>query len=198
MARHRRHRRRHYGDYVKIPGLSGIMDAFKGSVPFPSLGLGILLGFGGTVGVTWAISKWSASKGSVSMTLYKAIPLLGGLGAGLAAYMIRRKKNKQQANALLLGSLVGGLVPVGWSLVKQQFASLSFLNGLAAVNGVDGYVVQPALSGVIVNNPNPALQGYNGVIVDNPNNSAFQHGFQGYGDPGESMNADDAAELLAP
>lgn len=189
MAKHRRRRHRRYGDYVKVPGLSGLMSAFKSSVKVSDLALGVAAGFGGVVLTTYAVSKYSEKQGSVSEGLYKAIPYLGALVAGGGLYMWKRKRNRSQANALLVGSLVGGLVPVGWSLVKKQFASLSFLNGLAAMDGVDGYVVQPALSGVIVNNalPQGALQG---VIVDNPD--------RGLGAYADVEDSEDLAQAMAP
>lgn len=200
MARHRRHRRRHrrYGGLMKIPGLSGFKDVLKGSVKVTDLGIGILAGFGGVVGVTYLVDKYAQTKGSVSMALYKAIPFLGGLAAGGGLYMLRRKKNKAQANALLAGAVLGGALPVGWDLVKKQFASLSFLNAYVAAPGMSGYVQTPGLSaygGVIVDNVGPAqLGGYGGVIVDNAGPAQLS----AYGDPGSDMGAEDVAEALAP
>lgn len=182
MARHRRHRRRHYRGLMKIPGLSGFKDAFKSSVKVTDLGIGILAGFGGVVGVTYLVDKYAQTKGSVSMTLYKAIPFLGGLAAGGGLYMLRRKKNRSQANAMLVGAVLGGALPVGWDLVKKQFASLSFLNAYVAAPGMSGYVQTPGLSA------------YGGVIVDNAGPAQLS----AYGDPGPDMSAEDIAEALAP
>lgn len=172
-----------------------MLDALKQPVKPGALGVGLLAGMAGTVLVMYGVNQYTQKSGGVSMTLYKAVPFIGALGAGAALYMLRRKKNKQQASSLLLGSLIGGILPVGWSLVKKQFASLSFLNGLAAT-GMDGYVVQPALAnygGVIVDNPGPGQ--LNGVIVDNPGPAQLS-AYGGYGDP--DPNADEVAEALAP
>jgi hypothetical protein len=191
MARHRR-RRRHYGDLVKIPGLSGVLDAFKSPVKPGALGVGLLAGMAGTVLVMYGVNQYTQKSGGVSMGLYKAVPFIGAVGAGLGLFMLRKKKNRQQANSLLLGSLIGGILPVGWSLVKNQFASLSFLNGLSAT-GMDGYVVQPALAnygGVIVDNAGPGS--FQGVIVDN----AAPAQLSAYADL--DANADEVAEALAP
>src|SRR5271165_4912572 len=128
MAKRRHHRRRHHGlgGLVQLPSLSGITDAFKGSSKNSDLIIGIAAGLGGTVAAKYIINKLAEKGTVVPDSVLKVLPLIGGAGAGMALYSLRKKKNSLQAKTLMVGATLAGATLVGWDLVKKAVPSLGF------------------------------------------------------------------------
>jgi len=142
MARHRRHRRRHYRDAViSMPSFGSLrnLNPIAGHVAAKDVAIGAVIGIGGGALVNYALNQVWPTRPAF-LTQYAA-PINAGI-AGVAAGMLFAKKNPQKGRAFVLGALTAGLTGTVASLLAS-----------AGVPGFSGLIRQapigPRFAGMI-------------------------------------------------
>lgn len=165
MARRKHHRRRHFrglADLVSIPSL-GRMDVkalnpLKSSVNSNDVFLGAAIGVaGGVLFRRYVVDKFMA-KMHLPAFVVNNIQAFSGLGAGLAAYLLLKKKSPGRAKGVWVGSVLAAVGPSIWEMTK---AKIPQLNDLVSVN-LNGY----GRYGMLIDDASDGLHGYGGMLID--------------------------------
>lgn len=155
----RRHHRRHrgFGDFLTVPGLSGLakdLNPLGQTVRTNDLLLGVGVGAAGGAAVKMLINKIGIADklpGFISRNIGPVSTILAGVGG----YMFLKKKNVAKAKGVLYGAAIAGLVPVGWDFLQAQFPT--YFADYVTVPALGDIVNRPL--GLIVESPSPALNG---------------------------------------
>src|SRR5512147_734807 len=118
MARRKHRRRRSYGDYISVPTFGSMKEYNPLGKSVNStdvfLGMGVALAGG-------SIVKMAAAKVSDKLpeVVTKYIAPISSVLAGVAAYMLMRKKKAHKAQGILVGSILTGVTPLVWTGLQK-------------------------------------------------------------------------------
>lgn len=160
-----RRRRRYYGGVV---GLDLGAFSLRKSVNAQDVVIGLGVGLAGAAGFAYAL-KTLRAKGTYTFInapvggtdwIKMGVPVIGGALGGGAAYMLRKRKNRNAAYANLIGAIAAGVAIVAWPEVAKRV-------GFSGVVGLDlpygGMIVDDVVGqqyqGLIVNDA-VAMRGY--------------------------------------
>lgn len=160
MAR-KRHRRRHrgFGDYVSIPSLNGLVkdvNPLGKSLRSTDVLVGAALGMAGGAFVKMGISKLDvAVDGKVPAFVKTYVGPISTFLAGLALYVVQRKKSAARAQGHLFGATLAALSPIYWETLKgvaptyfNDYVTVSQFGVLTADQSMNGFGVLTADSGM--------------------------------------------------
>ncbi len=165
MARHRRRRRRRYGDpVISMPsfGAGAEYNPLNKHINSTDVFVGAGIGVAGGGVVMYGVKKFWPTAPAMVMNNLGA---LSAVGAGLAAHALFRKKSKSRAEGYLVGAAVIAIVPAIWGAVKpmlpptvQQYFGDPVI-AMPSYSGYGGFLTrspQP-LAGLLTASPGPAL-----------------------------------------
>jgi hypothetical protein len=181
MARHRRHSYRGRGrrGHKRRSGFGALglpsLSVLRQSVPLKEAALGTGVGLGAGLGAIFALNKLNASRAAagkpalgftvdatgktVPAIWQPFVPAIGGLVVGLAGSMLLRK-SRSRAAAVLVGSVVGGLLVSGFQLIKAKFPAQFGDYVRVRLAGYGNVLInQGALGNLIVSVPNQGTAG---------------------------------------
>lgn len=168
MARHRRHRRRGFGDFLTVPGLGNLakdINPLGKSVNMNSVLIGAGVGMAGGAVVRMGIGKAGLADKLPAFVANNIGPVSTIL-AGIGGYMFFKKKSPEKAKGVLYGAMLAGLVPVGWNVLQTKFPQ--YFADYVSIPGLGDVVNRPM--GVLVESPSPAL---NGLAAIHDSDEAF-------------------------
>lgn len=151
MARRKHHRRRRhsgFGDYVSLPSFGGLVkdiNPLGKSLKSTDVLLGAALGMAGGSLVKMGISKLDlATSGKVPAVVKTYVGPISTFLAGLALYVVQRKKNPSRAQGHLFGATVAALSPLYWEGLKS--VAPTFFNDYVQISPF-GVITQDQMSG---------------------------------------------------
>ena len=161
MARHRRRRRRRYGDpVISMPsfGAGAEYNPLNKHVNSTDIFVGAGIGLAGGGVVMYGVKKFWPTAPAMVMNNLGAI---SAVGAGLGAHMLFRKKSKSRAEGYLVGAAVVAIVPAIWGVVKPM------LPPTVQQYFGDPVIAMPSYGGFLTRSPQP-LMGYGGLLTASP------------------------------
>lgn len=135
MARKRHRRRSHFGGYITVPSFGSIKEysPLGKSVNSTDVLVGAGVGLVGGAFVKMGISKLDvATGGKVPGFVKTYVGPISSFVAGVAAYMVQRKKNRNRATGHLVGAALVAASPIVWETLKK--AAPNFFNDYVAVS----------------------------------------------------------------
>jgi len=169
MAR-RHHRRRHrYGDpLVSMPSFGDLknLNPLGKSVNSTDVLLGAGIGVVGGAAVKY-VTNMAIAPASQPTFLQTYMGPISSIGAGIAAFLLLKKKSSQKATGVLTGAILAGVVPAVFAQLKASMPA--YFSGYG-----DPLVRMPSYNGLLTASPTP----YAGLLTASPT-----PGYAGYEDP---------------
>lgn len=159
----RRRRRRGFGSYLTVPGLSGIvkdLNPLGATVRVNDLLLGAGVGAAGGAVVKMGINQTGIGA-KLPAFVSNNIGPVSTILAGVGGYLFFKKKNAAKAKGILYGAMLAGLIPVGWNTLRAQFPT--YFGDYLTVPALGEVVSAPM--GMLVEEGSPALNAL-GAIHD--------------------------------
>ena len=160
MARRKHHKRRSggFGDYVSIPSFGGLVkdiNPLGKSLKSTDVLIGAAIGMAGGAFVKLGIGKLDVSTGGKMPAVVKQyVGPISTFLAGLAMYVVERKKNAARAQGHLFGATLAALSPLYWAGLKSvaptyfnDYVTVSPFGILTADQGMGGFGVLTADAG---------------------------------------------------